>query len=636
MKHRGEIAIRILNTARELGIETYTLSTPGDTSHTPHSHAIPLPSPSSYLDDSLILSLAQKHFITHIHPGYGFLSESPHFSRLAAHASPPITIIGPGWETLARTGDKLAARMLAEECNVPVLHALGEPTGEGEKVRRWVKRSGCGYPVIIKAVDGGGGRGIRIVRSEEELDAGVRRALAESPQGAVFVEKAAVDGFRHVEVQIIGDGHSVRHLWERECSIQRRFQKVVEFAPSSIRDRGLVARVIEAAVRMAKAVNYLSLGTFEFLVHESRPEFYFLEVNPRLQVEHTITESLVPGLDLVRLQLQIAAGAQLRDLLAHVPKDPRRPPPLHSMQLRICAEDAAHNWSLSVGKITGLSLPTGHGVRVDTHLVPNLVVKTDFDSLLAKVIVTAASWPEVLAKARRALEDTRIEGVATTLPALRGIIAHPEFASQHADTRWLEGHLEEVLRVGMELTKALPVPQKEAAQAPLVNAQGGTTFRRGDAWAVTLQPSGAEKEKVPPAHFQIQKVLRNDFPSQLSVEVVYTPPGAEAQQYTLSLNSTTASSSSHAAGAKHRQGDKNDPSHVVIPFPGTLVEVCIDEGDVVRRNDTIAVVRQMKMELEIRASRDGVVEWVTDIEDGEEVGEGTLAAVVKDEPAPKL
>jgi pyruvate carboxylase len=250
---RGEIATRILSTARELDLETYSIYTSSDASHTFGStHSIQLTSPASFLDISELVSIVKKHRIDAVHPGYGFLSESSEFAQRMWDEAGAL-VIGPGPEILSRTGDKLQARLLAEECHVPVLPALKTPTSDISELRKFA--SSVGYPIIIKAVDGGGGRGIRIVRKDEDLASLAKRALQESPSGKAFAEKAAIDGYRHVEVQIIGDGRgNVRHLWERECSIQRRFQKVVEFAPSSIEDRGLVGEVIHAALRMAKKV----------------------------------------------------------------------------------------------------------------------------------------------------------------------------------------------------------------------------------------------------------------------------------------------------------------------------------------------------------------------------------------------
>jgi len=253
---RGEIAARIISTARELDIETYSIYTSNDTSHTfGSSHSIQLTSSASYLDTSELINIAKNHRIGTIHPGYGFLSESPEFAQRMWDEAGAL-VIGPGPNILSRTGDKLQARLLAEECQVPVLPALETPTSNISELQKFA--SSIGYPIIIKAVDGGGGRGIRIVKKEDELSSLTKRALQESPSGRIFAEKAAIDGYRHVEVQIIGDGlGNVRHLWERECSIQRRFQKVVEFAPSSIPDRTLVGEVIKAALRMAKKVGCL-------------------------------------------------------------------------------------------------------------------------------------------------------------------------------------------------------------------------------------------------------------------------------------------------------------------------------------------------------------------------------------------
>ncbi|EHK99483.1 putative Biotin carboxylase [Glarea lozoyensis 74030] len=236
--NRGEIATRILSTTRELSIPTYTLHTPSDTLHTHHStHSIALPSPSSYLDISHLITLVKHYAIDTIHPGYGFLSESAEFSqRMLTEAN--CHVIGPGPAILSRTGDKLQARALAQECNVPVLPALQNPTSSPSDVETFAQK--VGYPIVVKAVDGGGGRGIRIVYQSSELERSVSLALKESPSTLIFAEKAAISGYRHIEVQIIGDGTgAVRHLWERECSIQRRFQKVVEFAPSSLANRRL-------------------------------------------------------------------------------------------------------------------------------------------------------------------------------------------------------------------------------------------------------------------------------------------------------------------------------------------------------------------------------------------------------------
>lgn len=623
-----------------MDIETYSIYTSNDTSHTVgSSHAIQLTSPASYLDISELVGIAKKHKIDAIHPGYGFLSESPEFAqRMRDEAQ--VTVIGPGPEILSRTGDKLQARLLAEECDVPVLPALKTPTDEIDQLRKFANETG--FPIIIKAVDGGGGRGIRVVRKDEDLASLANIALKESPSGKAFAEKAALDGYRHVEVQIVGDGKgNVMHLWERDCSIQRRFQKVIEFAPSSIPDRSLVGEVIEAAIRMAKRVNYASLGTFEFLVRPSPPEFYFLEVNPRLQVEHTITESIGMGIDLVKMQLLLAQGLPLSSLsISYFSEDPKTPPPLHSIQLRVTAEDVFNDWSLSVGKIGSFRFPSGNGVRVDSHLLPSqpTVVGTDFDSLIAKIIITAPSWEDVVSKTKRALSDTQIDGVKTNLDVLRGIVASEVFAAQACDTQWLETNLLSTLESGRQISGKSKNSFTPAAAASTssnaVAAASNVLFRKGDAWSIALTPETSEngqKSTTPaPSHLQLTRVLRNEFPASLTASILYTTPASpDPTPFTLTLASTTASFGSLASAFNHRRGDPGNSNHIIIPFPGQLMELLVDSGDEIQKDQTVAVVRQMKMELEIRAAKGGIVAWVYEGEEGDEVGEGVLVAEIE-------
>lgn len=539
-------------------------------------------------------------------------------------------VIGPGTETLARTGDKLQARLLAEECNVPVLPALQTPTSDVAELQKFATITG--YPIIIKAVDGGGGRGIRIVRKEEELASLAKRALQESPSGKAFAEKAAVERYRHVEVQIVGDGKGdVRHLLERECSIQRRFQKVVEFAPSSIPDRKLVKEVIEAALRMASKVNYSSLGTFEFLVRAQPPEFYFLEVNPRLQVEHTVTESIAMGIDLVKIQLLLVQGSPLSTLLpSSMSTNPSSLPPVHSLQLRLTAEDVSNDWSLSVGKISSFRFPSGSGIRVDTHLLPSrpTIIGTDFDSLIAKIIVTAPSWEDVVRKAKRALEDTDVQGVKTNIDVLIGIVSSKGFAAQNCDTQWLETNLPQLLQDGKhKSSKITKLPSMSAAPTTSIAAPTNVLFRKGDAWNISLTPSSSSTATAEPilSHLQLTQIQANEFPSSLRASLLYTSPSSpQPIAYTLSLTSTTSSSASLLSSQKHRRGDFNNQNHVVFPIAGKLIELLVEEGDEVRKGDAVAVVRQMKMELEVRASRAGRVGWVYEGEEGDEVAEGVL------------
>jgi len=289
--NRGEIAIRILQACHELPSPptTFALYTDTDTTHVtlgrPH-HAIKIVSPVIYTDIDSIIKIARENKIDAIHPGYGFVSESAEFSRRMWEEA-DVLVVGPGWEVLEQTGDKLKAKALAEECGVPILKAMKNASSSVEDVRSFAKA--VGFPIMIKAVDGGGGRGIRLVESDKTLQNAVERCIGESPSRTVFAEQAAIHGFKHIEVQIIGDGKGgVKHLWERDCSVQRRFQKIVEVAPTPVEDRRTVSKVIESAMSMASRLNYLGLGTFEYLANVRSGEYFFLEINPRIQVEQQL------------------------------------------------------------------------------------------------------------------------------------------------------------------------------------------------------------------------------------------------------------------------------------------------------------------------------------------------------------
>lgn len=309
------------------------------------------------------------------------------------------------------------------------------------------------------------------------------------------------------------------------------------------------------------------------------------------------------------------------------------------MQLRITAENAHNDWSLSIGKIQSFQFPAGNGIRVDTNLVNGhaTVVSVDFDSLLAKLIITAPSWDDVLRKAKRALEDTRIQGVKTNLDVLRAVVAHPDFAAGRCDTRWLEANQEALLKSGARISAARPPSLLDSSRASTASpaaaaATSSVLFRKGDAWSVALTPlgDGNSPAAAPPAqhHLHLTRLLRNDFPTSLSAEILFTPPASGPVPYALTLHSTGASAS--ALQAHHRRGNPGDPSHVMIPFSGKLVEVLVDEGDVVGPGDVVCVVQQMKMELEVRASRGGRVVWVMEAEEGEDVAEGMLAAEIEE------
>lgn len=369
-------------------------------------------------------------------------------------------------------------------------------------------------------------------------------------------------------------------------------------------------------------------------MNPSSGEFYFLEINPRLQVEHTITESIC-SLDIVKIQFQLAQGLRIDQTdLADIPQDPTQPPPLRSTQLRVTAEDPEKNYSLSVGKIQSFHFPSGNGIRVDTALVHGVPasVGPDFDSVIAKIIITARTWHDTVSKARRAVQDTSITGIKTNLNLLAAILAHPDFLAGNCDTQWLEANHADLIALSHTLRDAksktqshfLLTTQPNPSISTTANSSSGPLFRPKDAWTLSLTPKNQPPTSTQQHHLSLTRILRNDFPASLSAEITHTGPSSASQSYTLSLNSTSSSASARG----HRLGSPPDPSHVLIPFAGTLVEVLVDEGDAVAKGDVVCVVRQMKMELEVRASRSGTVGFVLEVEDGGEVSEGMLAAIV--------
>ncbi|KAJ9656734.1 hypothetical protein H2198_004738 [Neophaeococcomyces mojaviensis] len=640
--NRGEIAIRILQACHELPSPptTFALYTDVDTTHItlgrPH-HAIKVVSPATYTDINSIIKIAIENKIDAVHPGYGFLSESAEFSRRMWEEA-NVLVVGPGWEVLERTGDKLKAKALAEEGGVPVLKAMRNPSSSVEDVRMFARS--IGFPIMVKAVDGGGGRGIRLVENEVSLQNAVERCIGESPSKTVFAEQAAIRGFKHIEVQIIGDGKGgVKHLWERDCSVQRRFQKIVEVAPTPTKDRRTVGKVVESAMSMGNRLKYLGLGTFEYLVNVKSGEFFFLEINPRVQVEHTISET-VRGVDLVREQLLIAQGQNaLENHRFGDISQARDHPQAYSIQLRLCAEDPNSNFALSIGRVAEVVIPSGNGVRVDSHLSKGGSVGSDFDNMMAKIIVTASTWEQTLAKARRALAETRVSGVKTNLDLLRAIVGDEAFCAGHADTTWLESNMQKLIEQGQKLgsktesaTANLPVFPASSTQSQGL-ASSNISFRKGDAW--TLHLEGGEGLSKEGHHLSLDRIIRNEFPDAIVADISFTAPGQKPLTFKATVASTTTSAG--ATASTHRRGDCNNKNHVVVPMSGKLIEVLVDEGDEIKENDIIAFVKQMKMELEIRSPRSGIVDWVIELEseEGDDVAEGVLLVELKPEESSK-
>jgi acetyl/propionyl-CoA carboxylase alpha subunit/acetyl-CoA carboxylase carboxyltransferase component len=450
--NRGEIALRLVRAVRDLGAASVAVFAAGDDAlpHVRHADAsarLPGDGPAAYLDIAGLLAVAREHGCDAVHPGYGFLSERADFAQACADAG--LAFIGPTPGQLALFGDKVRARALAAEHGVPVLPASrGAATLEEAQAFLAAHRASG---IVIKALSGGGGRGLRIVRDARELPAAYARCASEAASfgvPGVYVERL-MPSARHVEVQVLGDGASVIALGERECTLQRRFQKLVEIAPSPSLSPAMRERLQEAALAMAGAVSYRSLGTFEFLADEHSGElpFVFIEANPRLQVEHTVTEA-VTGLDLVQLQIAVAAGAQL----AQLGLDARQPPAPRgfAIQWRINAETLEADGSArpANGRIEHLEWPAGPGIRIDTHAVAGAGHAPQYDSLLAKLVVHASTpaFADVVRRSRRALAECRIDGLATNLALLQALAARPEFESQQVDTLFVERNLPQLLQ----------------------------------------------------------------------------------------------------------------------------------------------------------------------------------------------
>jgi acetyl-CoA carboxylase, biotin carboxylase subunit len=430
--NRGEIALRVIRACREMGLRSVAVHSTADADALHVRFADekvcigPAPARSSYLSIPAIISAAEVTRADAVHPGYGFLAENAHFAEVVQQCG--LHWIGPQPEVMRQLGDKVSARKVMAEAGVPTLPGTGviETDRDAEEA---VDR--IGFPVIIKASAGGGGRGMKIVEGPSRLSAQLAAARSEAMAGfgnpAVYLERYLARP-RHVEVQVLGDGQRAVALGERECSIQRRHQKLVEEAPSVALDDERRSKLLGVARKATQTIGYKTVGTLEFLLDEDK-SFYFMEMNTRIQVEHTVTEEVF-GVDLVREQMKLAAGEPLK-----ISNDIR--PRGHAIELRINAEDPV-TFAPSPGRITALNLPGGLGVRVDTHIYNQYVVPTHYDSLLAKLIVRAENRPAALARLRRALAEFIIEGCKTNLDFHRRLLANADFVAGRLDTHLVE------------------------------------------------------------------------------------------------------------------------------------------------------------------------------------------------------
>ncbi len=444
--NRGEIAIRVMKTAQKMGIKTVAVYSTVDR-NAPHvkfaDEAVCIgeaPSNQSYLLGSKIIEVAKSLDVDGIHPGYGFLSENADFAEEVEKNN--IIFIGPKSKAIRVMGNKLAAKDAVKNYNIPMVPGIDEAITDVKKAKEIAKE--IGFPILIKASAGGGGKGMRVVEKEKDLESQMKRAISEATSafgdGSVFIEKY-VTSPRHIEIQVMADSHgNILHFFERECSVQRRHQKVVEEAPSSILTPELREEMGIAATKVAKACDYLGAGTVEFLM-DADHKFYFLEMNTRLQVEHPVSE-LISGVDLVELQIRIARGEELKikqeDLKING----------HALELRVYAEDPLNDFLPSVGTLETYKLPTGDGVRVDNGFEEGMDVPIYYDPMLSKLITYGKNRDEAIQMMLKAIEDYHIEGVQTTLPFGKFVFEHEAFRTGNFDTHFVKNYYSpEVLKV---------------------------------------------------------------------------------------------------------------------------------------------------------------------------------------------
>ena len=434
--NRGEIALRVIRACKELGIETVAVYSEADRgAHyldlADEKYCIgPAAAAESYLLINRIISAAEVGNVQAIHPGYGFLSENAHFAEVCRSCN--IEFIGPSHEAMQKLGDKVSAKEIAMAAKVPLVPGSDGLITSEKQALEVAQR--IGYPVLIKATAGGGGKGMRVAHNDVALQSGLKAAAQEAEKSfknaGVYLEKY-VERPRHVEVQIIADHHgNVCHLWERDCSLQRRHQKLVEESPAPTLPKDVREEICKAAVRLIKTAQYTNAGTVEFIVDQQN-NFYFIEVNARIQVEHPVTEQ-VTGLDLIQTQIRVAAGEKLPFRQKDIGCNGA------AIEVRINAEDPANNFRGSPGKITKLRVPGGPGVRFDSHVHEGYSIGPYYDSMIGKLIVHRSSRAEAFATMRRALDEFVIEGIHTTIPILREIFRHPAFINSQVDTTFIE------------------------------------------------------------------------------------------------------------------------------------------------------------------------------------------------------
>jgi propionyl-CoA carboxylase alpha chain len=676
--NRGEVARRVFRTCRALGIRTVAVYTPPDAGAPfvgEADAAVPLDGVRGYLDIEQILAAAEATGSDAVHPGWGFLAENAGFARACTAAG--LIWVGPPPEAMESMGSKIEARRLMEAAGVPVVPGAtlspeeataaapepqtgvplpeysgkGTPVGAGPPDDAAILAAGerVGFPLLVKASAGGGGKGMRLARGPDELVGAVRDAAREAASAfgdpAVFLERYVSPG-RHVEIQVIGDHHgTVVHLFERDCSVQRRHQKLVEEAPSPAVDDDLRARMGEAAVAAAKAVGYHGVGTVECLLGPDG-SFYFLEMNTRLQVEHPVTEQ-VTGLDLVRLQLAVAEGRPLP------PEVHQARMSGHAVEVRLYAEDPLHDYQPQTGRIEALEFPHLPGLRIDSGVETGSVIGTDYDSMLGKVIATGPTRPEAVRLLVDALRRARIHGVGTNRDLLVAILDHDEFAAGKADTGFLERHPPEEL-VGSALDpRALQIHALAAALAAQAAHRAATPVLRSVRSGFRNNPgppalrrftvgTGDSERRLEVGYRLGRRPLFTVDGDELDVTLIDARPDAvelvvdgvrrriDVRSYgpVVHVDSPLGSTALRTVERFPSKESQRPSGSLVAPMPGTVVKVLAAPGDVVAKGDPVVVIEAMKMEHTIGAAGDGTVaEILVDV--GRQVDIDQVIAVIR-------
>ena len=639
--NRGEIAVRIIRTCRKLGIGAVVVYSEADQRHTCVEQADeaaligPAPASESYLVKERIIEAAIAHGCEAVHPGYGFLSENAGFAQMVIDAG--LVFIGPTPKAIALLGDKVASKMLAEKCSIPVVPAHQEPLADPERALDLAGK--MTFPLLLKPAAGGGGRGMRIVNSKDEFLSAFRACQEETIKGfsddRVFVEKYVISP-RHIEFQIMGDQHgNVIHLGERECSIQRRYQKVIEESPSPAMDRDLRAEIGSWACMLAQEAGYTNAGTVEFIRDEDR-NFYFLEMNTRLQVEHPVTE-MVTGLDLVELQLSIAAGEKLPLRQEDVVIDG------WAIEARICAEDPARDFFPTTGIVIRYAVPRGKNIRIDDGIRAGSAVTIHYDSLLSKVIARGKNRDEATRRLVRALNGYHIEGLITNVDFANALIDHPDFASGRLSTGFIDEHfvqgrskqrpeqekIDAMIMAGLLVyhNRQGVVRDSLVHMSPHVGttslSQGGEHYmvridedvfdvqldgdRKTREWRIQID--GRKYEVITPefefyrrrlklringaSHIFRLRYQENHiqafFCGVVLLLEIYTPLEWRLSKFML------------------RGITEEDEDVLSCPMPGLVIDVSVAQGDSVRKGQELFRIESMKMQSGIVAPRDGKV-----------------------------